>query len=298
MSVAVKCPYLDGRFERRAMMTVEEFIYKTRNLSSPLELFKFFHNAMVEEGYENSAFVRVKNQQMTTPVFYVEPEKFSQAYVELKLDADDDALKRVEKLHGYLCWDDIERLFETTAREREVSELCRELGVFSGVTFPLRAPDGQTDVFDISMRERNSPDRSRLELIRAKIFHVQSRYWDMVVCEAPAVDLSHYERPSCGIFGMTPAHCRALVLTEIAARRWELDLLELNLRLTKIAGEREISDLLSWGMISERSDEYRFKYFYGPTAIGAQHLKNCSLAPELRHNAWRQDVRRKEAPKI
>jgi hypothetical protein len=280
------------------MMTVEEFIYKSRDLSSPAELSKLFHAAMVEEGYENSAFVRVKNQRMTKPLWYVEPEAFSQAYVDLGLDADDDVLKRVEKLNRHLYWDDIEQHIAITPREREVSELCRELGVFSGITFPFQAPDGQTDVFDISMRERKSPDRSRIDFIRAKIVHIQNRYWDMVLCQTPPVDLSHYEKPSCGIFGMTPAHCRALVLTEIAARRWDLELLELNLRITKIAGEREISDLLSWGMISERSDEYRFKYYFAPTLLGVQHLKGCSLAPELRNSVWKQDVRRKEVPKI
>jgi hypothetical protein len=277
------------------MRSVDEFIFEAQGVRTLQELGQLFHKSMQEEGYENMAFVRVRKQRMDRHLWFKVPTGLFETYVEQGFDKHDAILKRIEGIRGYLHWDDIEERFQLTEDEKTVSEICRELGLYSGASFAFRSPDNACEMFDISMRQKECPDRGRLEFVRAKLAHIHSRYWDLVSCQAQQVSaevLFHANGPA----RMTASHCRALVLTEIAARRWELNLIELNMRLTSIAGEREMEDLLSWGLITEQSDEERFKFYYAPTLLGLHHLRNCNLVPELRRSIWLTNVRRSEIP--
>jgi hypothetical protein len=277
------------------MRSVDEFIFEAQGVKTPQELGQLFHKAMQEEGYENMAFVRVRKQRMDKHLWFHVPPGLFETYVELGFEKHDVILKRIEELQGYLHWDDIENRFQLTEDEKRVSEVCRELGLYSGASFAFRSPDNCCEMFDVSMRQKESPDRKRLEFVRAKLACVHSRYWDLVACQAPQINSDRMIHPNAP-GAMTAAHCRALVLTEIAARRWELDLIQLNMKLTAIAGEREIEDLLSWGMITEQSDEERFKFYYAPTLLGLHHLRDCGFVPELRRSIWLTDVSRSEMP--
>lgn len=95
---------------------------------------------------------------------------------------------------------------------------------------------------------------------------------------------------------MTAAHCRALVLADVAARRSEAGLTDLSLNLFQHCSDHELECLLQWGLLMEVPNDLMMCYFLAPTILGRAHLSTCPAAPEFRRGIWQMDVRRGERP--
>jgi len=165
----------------------------------------------------------------------------------------------------------------------------------------------------MSLRTNDHPDPTRTPIIEAKTFHVWSRYWHLMNGTTPGNvradgadplrarrrfhwitdDNSHRGGPP----GMTAAHCRALVLADVAARRSEAGLTDLSLNLFRHCSDHDLECLLQWGLLMEIPDDLMMRYFLAPTILGRAHLSTCPAAPEFRRDIWEMDVRRGELPK-
>lgn len=154
------------------------------------------------------------------------------------------------------------------------------------------------DLIGLSRRDKSAVDRSRTSIVQAKISHVRWRYWYLQstgkMLPGSAAKSIHIGGPK----GMTGEHCRALVFTSVAARRWEMGLIDLNSRLLKFVGTRELDDLLKWGLVTERPDDDRFEYYFAPTVLGICHMSSCEQVETYRRDAWELDCSRHEIPSI
>jgi len=268
---------------------------------------------MAEEGYTNVIFCRVfADGGMELPWLSV-PTGYIETYRAHRFETCDPILARLPSTRGLLRWSDVTEKVALAKAERDVMENSRSMGVHSGFSLPFHGPDGQCDIFSMSLRTNDHPDPTRTPIIEAKTFHVWSRYWHLMNGTAPgnvradgadplharrrfhwiSEDKSHRGGPP----RMTGSHCRALVLADVAARRSEAGLTDLSLNLFRHCSDHDLECLLQWGLLMEIPDDLMMRYFLAPTILGRAHLSTCPAAPEFRRDIWEMDVRRGELPK-
>jgi hypothetical protein len=280
------------------MLSIEEFIALTEECSTVSELGQLLHKAMQEEGFENLSFCRVHNGRKIVQPWLFLPDGFVETYYQSDFFKNDPIVARMPLARGPVYWSDLELRGRLTKAERKMVADCRELGVRDGVSFPFHGPDGLCDLIGVSRRNKGEPDRSRTGIIQAKINHARWRYWYLQNTGNMLARDANTRIHLGGPRGMTANHCRALVFTSVAARRWEMGLIDLNSHLLNFVRTRELEDLLKWGLVSERPDDDRFEYYYAPTVLGMCHLTGCEQVELFRREAWELDSARREIPSI
>lgn len=295
------------------MRSVDAFIDEAQRCQTVAELGALHERAMAEEGYANVIFCRVfADGGMELPWLSM-PTGYVETYRAHHFETCDPVLARLPSTRGLLRWNDVTERTALPKAEQDMMQSCRSMGVHSGLSIPFHGPGGQCDIFSMSMRTNDYPDPARTPIIEAKTFHAWSRFWHLTNGATPvsrcgdaipphqtrrrfhwvSVDNSHRGGPP----GMTAAHCRALVLTDVAARRAEAGLLDLSLNLFRYCPEQDLECLLRWGLLAEVPDDFMMRYFLAPTVLGRAHLSACPAAPEFRRAIWEIDVRHGELPK-
>ena len=97
---------------------------------------------------------------------------------------------------------------------------------------------------------------------------------------------------------MTARHCKALVFVDVAARRWEMGLMDLNRDILKHVRSSDLETLLKWGLVTERADEEFFRFYFAPTVLGTCHLTSCGHVERHRADIWEIDAARTERPRL
>ncbi|MEW5963355.1 MAG: autoinducer binding domain-containing protein [Pseudomonadota bacterium] len=296
------------------MRTDEEFREAVNNCATVEALFAHYRQAMAAEGYENIAFTVLHACGFAELPFLELPRGFAQTYIEQGFQFRDPVLKVAPHRRAPYFWSDLERSPHFCRDERAVIEISREIGVHSGVTVPFQGPEGVVELFSLSQRARNSLDPSRTPIVHARTFEVRRRYWELAeiaagtaghafgdgsfgmrVDPAPWAPIgAHVGGPA----GMTSDHCRALVMVEVAARRWEAGLTGMNETLSRHCAEADLDYLLSWGLASEVADDDRWRYYLAPTVLGRKHLACCPDVPRHRRTVLRLALLRGEVPSL
>ena len=88
---------------------------------------------------------------------------------------------------------------------------------------------------------------------------------------------------------------RALVLVDLADRRWQMGLTQLTALVYHRRTSREIDDLERWGLVVEVADDLRWRYYLAPSALGHYYLRNPE-AGRFRHAIRGEEVDRRETP--
>jgi hypothetical protein len=295
------------------MRSVETFIEQAQRCETVDELGALHVRAMAEEGYANVIFCRVTADGGMVMPWVSVPTGYIETYRAHRFETADPILARLPSSRSLLRWSDVTDTVALTKPEWDVMENSRAMGIHSGISLPFHGPDGQCDIFSMSLRENEPPDPARTPIVEAKTFHTWSRYWHLVngftpATGVPGAELAEGERRRFhfitddrshrgGPPGMTSTQCRALVLVDVAARRADAGLLDLTLNLSRYCAAADLEYLLRHGLVMEVPDDFLMRYLLAPSVIGRAHLCSCPAAPEFRRGVWEMDVRRRELPK-
>ena len=283
------------------MLTIEDYIEQTGRCHTVAELGKLFLQAIQEEGFENLSFCRVQNKRTTSSPWLIFPDGFVSTYYDNAMYRHDPFLSRVPRASGPMYWDDIELHGQLLKSEREMLGRSRECGVHSGLSIPFHGPDGHCDIIGLSLRRNDRPDRSRTGIIQAKTTHTRWRYWQIVQEQRQRAntfsqdsELIHAGGPK----GMTSRHCRALVFVDVAARRWDMGFVDLNRDILRYVRVSDLEALLKWGLVTERADDDRFRFYFAPSVLGVCHMGGCEQVASHRRDIWEMDIARSEIPQL
>jgi DNA-binding CsgD family transcriptional regulator len=153
--------------------TVEGFIESTQNILCESELKNIFLSAMRAEGYENAVFARAQNKRLVSIPWSEFPPGYLDTYQARQWDRIDPVVQHVQTARGLFRWADANGGGSFSRAQRSFFEECRELGVHSGITIPMRGPARESDLISLSFRERGAPASDRT----AYIYMLCVQYW-------------------------------------------------------------------------------------------------------------------------
>ncbi|MBR1225194.1 LuxR family transcriptional regulator [Bradyrhizobium sp. AUGA SZCCT0176] len=174
--------------------TIEEFIDKTRDASSASQLKDLFLATIREEGYENAVFARAQNKRLISIPWSEFPLGYLDTYRAEQWDRIDPVVQHIHTARGPFSWSETCDPGQVNRAQRNFFEECRELGVHSGITIPMRGPARETDLISLSFRQNGTPAVDKT----AHIYMVCVQYW-LKYCELidrrelPAVALTAQE---------------------------------------------------------------------------------------------------------
>ncbi|MEJ2623609.1 MAG: LuxR family transcriptional regulator [Pseudolabrys sp.] len=158
---------------------IDAFIERTRRARSDAQLKSLFMEAIRKEGYENVAFASTINRQLDYIVWDEFPEAYLPAYKDRRWDKIDPVLKHVEVARKPFRWFDVIARRELTRRQHQFLNECKELGVHSGVTFPLHGPGSRVDLISLSLRNESKVSPERLPYLHSMAVQVWIRHHEM-----------------------------------------------------------------------------------------------------------------------
>ncbi|MGY2811956.1 helix-turn-helix transcriptional regulator [Bradyrhizobium sp. USDA 4506] len=153
--------------------TVEEFIERTREANNDVELKNLFLATMRKVGYENAVFARARHNRLISIPWSEFPSGYLDTYRSMEWDKIDPVVQRVQSARAPFRWSDTCNPDQISRAQRSFFEECRELGVHSGITIPIRGPARETDLISLSFRDKGVPDADR----SAYIYMVSIQYW-------------------------------------------------------------------------------------------------------------------------
>ncbi len=152
---------------------VEEFIESTQRINSVAALKKLFVSAIGQEGYENVVFARANNRRLVSIPWSEFPAGYLDSYKAGGWDRIDPVVYHVHSARGAFRWSDTHPRGGFTPEQKSFFEQCRELGVHSGITIPIRGTGREVDLISLSMREKAEapPDKT------THIYILSVQYW-------------------------------------------------------------------------------------------------------------------------
>ncbi|MCS3695026.1 DNA-binding CsgD family transcriptional regulator [Bradyrhizobium elkanii] len=157
---------------------LETFIESTQSVASAAVLKKLFLTAIAEEGYENVVFARANNRRLVSVPWSEFPTGYLDTYRAEEWDRIDPVVQRAPSARGPFRWTDTQPRSGFNKQEKTFFEQCRELGVHSGITIPIRGIGNEVDLISLSLRtqDRLPPDRT------THIYMLSVQYW-LKYCE-------------------------------------------------------------------------------------------------------------------
>ncbi|MBB4398537.1 LuxR family transcriptional regulator [Bradyrhizobium sp. ERR14] len=158
--------------------TVEDFIERTQQANSEAELKNLFLPVIGAVGYENAVFARAQNKRLISIPWSEFPPGYLDNYKAMQWDRIDPVVQKIHYARGSFRWSDTCDPKQISRTDRDFFESCRELGVHSGITIPMRGPARETDLISLSFREKGAPADEKTGFV----YMVCVQYW-LKYCE-------------------------------------------------------------------------------------------------------------------
>lgn len=281
-------------------MTLEEFAVKAAHMQSVEALGLLLAEEMRAEGYDNLVFRTLRDKKFIRLPWLFVPEGYTDAYIANNFDRDNPVPDYALETKRPFFWSELDANDKLSPRARQMMSVSRDLGVQSGISFPFHSPGGTFDLISVSQRVDNATDKHRLAHIQAKITCARDRCYKLLLSgdHGSASDAFETNHHAHGPPGMNITRCRALVLVDMAAKRWRFGYPDLNRNLLNYVAKEDLEYLMSWGFIQEVPDESHFYYFYVPTPLGDNHLRSCAAVSELRRKIWEHEFTLGDCPLV
>ncbi|WP_198031664.1 LuxR family transcriptional regulator [Bradyrhizobium sp. Ec3.3] len=160
------------------MVTVEEFIERSQEANTDIELKDLFLATMRDAGFENAVFARTQHKRLVSIPWSEFPRGYLKTYRTMQWDRIDPVVQHVQTARWPFRWSDACAPNQISRTQRNFFEQCRELCVHSGITIPMRGPARETDLISLSFREKGSPEVDK----SAYVYMVCVQYW-LKYCE-------------------------------------------------------------------------------------------------------------------
>jgi len=299
--------------------SVDDFVNLLEDCISIDALFLLYQDEIEREGYQNIVFARLGGAPSGLEVpFGNLPESFVRTYLEGRLWENDPIRAAAQTSARPFTWiDEMVRKSHSEAAYR-VMQTAAELGVRGGLTLPFHQPGGRLDLFSLSMRDKRMLNAHRIDLVNIKTYATLQRYLALVdgapaerhkaqakqsplvlCCDGmPGQRGSVHPQHGAGFGPIGEPECSALVLVDIAWRRYSAGFINLNRRIPEIIGEGELKQFIDRGLIEEEPDDERFRFFLKPSPMGHSHLKLCPHVSATREEVWRHHIEKDERPDV
>ena len=146
---------------------IEGFIEKTQRARTVTQLQQTFVDAMLNEGYENVVYASTRNKVLECIAWDEFPRGYLDAYRTHEWHKIDPVLHHIQRTRRPFRWMDAVSRIPLTRRQKLFLNECRELGVHSGVTFPLHGPGSRVDLVSLSLRHESQVPEHRLAYLYA-----------------------------------------------------------------------------------------------------------------------------------
>jgi hypothetical protein len=286
---------------------LEEFIDSLRRCQTSDELFALYRADIEAEGFQNIVFSQLGTDDGFEVPFLNVPDGAAGVYVSENFAEYDPVLAAVPLTRSPFSWANANLRTELSRPARTVIEVCRELGLHSGITIPLHGPGKRCDLFSLSLRDKRSIDPASLPIVAMKSYAAWVRFYEIDEArkfasldritgrqEATANGAEAPHRD--GSAKISPDECQALVIADVAHRRYRAGLPELNDKLTTVLGVEMFDRLQRRGLLYDEPDDNRWRYFARPSPIARAHLRTCGHVAGVRDQIWQLHVRLDERP--
>lgn len=293
--------------------SIEAFLTVIEACSDVDSLFAAFQDEMAREGYGDLIFARATANPADVEVVLGET---SAALSQLERHLSPREMKSSTQPTSSSAW--IERMARNAQADVAAFDCPSAADASVTFTIPIHGPDKTCNFISASNQSAFESRPERLAIIKLKAYATVDRYQalqsaaDDAVCTKPRT-ASTPQAPACWAEAQTAPHatnsrhnmcagditnteCKALALIDIAWRRYNVGLLDLNARVAEIVGTRAINDYLARGLIEEEPDDLRFNFVFKPTRIGQLHLNACPCVSRWRAEVWRTYVEVHERP--
>jgi Autoinducer binding domain len=288
---------------------LDEFVDAVGRCKTAEQLFSAFRADVEAEGFQNIVFSQLGTGEGFEIPFLSVPDGAAGVYFSENFAEHDPVLANVKQSAAPFTWSEVISKLDLARPARRVMEVCRDIGLHSGITIPMHGPGRRCDLFSLSLRDKRSLDPARLNIITMKSYAVWLRYYEIAdafqfdfsrntssapdsVQERATAAASHFD----GSAAISQDECQALIITDIAHKRYRAGLPELNDKLSNVLGAEMFDRLKRRGLVFDEPDDTRWRYFARPSPIARSHLRTCIGVPGVRDNLWQLHVRMDERP--
>lgn len=190
--------------------SLEVFIESTQNVASAAALKKLYLAAVADEGYENAVLARANNRRLVSVPWSAFPSGYLDTYNAKQWDRIDPVVQRVQSARGPFKWSDTHPRGGFSREQSTFFEECRELGVHSGITIPIKGPGAEIDLISLSLR---TPYRSAPGGM-THVYMLSVQYW-LKYCEL-------IDRRECLTIALTAQEIECLRWCKEGKTNWEI----------------------------------------------------------------------------
>lgn len=250
--------------------SIEAFLAVIEACSDVDSLFAAFQDEMAREGYGDLIFARATANPADVEVVLGET---SAALSQLERHLSPREMKSSTQPTSSSAW--IERMARNAQADVAAFDCPSAADASVTFTIPIHGPDKTCNFISASNQSAFEPRPERLVIIKLKAYATVDRYQALQAAVDDSVrarprPASPPQAPACLAEAQTaarapnPRHkmcagkitnaqCKALALIDIASRRYNAGLLDLNARVAEIVGTTAINDYLARGLIEGRT---------------------------------------------
>ena len=259
---------------------------------STLQLEIVFKDCVARRGFPFTTFLRYCGASRGTPVWLSLPKSFIDAYKANGWREIDPGLLRARGGERVILWDDID--VERLPRgQREIVDLKRSFGIFTGVTIAFHLAAGSE--FDCISVARDEPGKIQRDVL-AEVYALASQAWMRysVLLERSEAQGAGGERlPSGGIHdthAVSTSHLRLLFMIDLATRHGGFGVDDMMDRVYQSRWKPEMVQLLTWGWVSEKPNDEEQKYELKLTPLGYAAIDQCPNPQLFRRSIARETL--------
>ena len=286
--------------------TLDDYVGSVGRCATIDDLMSVYRKEIASEGFQNLVIFRTGGPNGIEIPYLEMPDGFVSSYLAENFIDIDPVLAAVPQFARGFRWDDLMRRSDVSKPARDMMGACGELGVRSGVTMIFHGPDGRSDCFSLSCRDKRTTDKVRMEIINLKTYSTWLRFTAIeaishlrgfgtsAAIEPNSLSPAHSDGP----LSINEQECRALVIAQTAYRRYRAGLIELSDSLPDILGPDMFDRLQRRGLIYDEPDDLRWRYYTKPSPIAHAHLNTCGAVTSVRNEIWQLHVRGNERPVV
>ncbi|MDA7948764.1 MAG: LuxR family transcriptional regulator [Hyphomicrobiaceae bacterium] len=161
------------------MHEFEEFIEECQRVGSVDELADLYSRAIGREGYENCILTSIQKHALTHVAWFKFPRGYLDTYYEQRWAKIDPVLECSLRASRPFFWNDVVEQRDLSKKQENFMHDCQDIGVHSGIVFPMHGPGDRLEIMSVSRRENELPNPRSHALLHAVSVQTWTRYLEL-----------------------------------------------------------------------------------------------------------------------
>ncbi len=161
------------------MINIQEFIRRSQFVTNLAELEHLFQQAAHGQGYDYSAFARIKYQAIHSYFWHDFPSDYIKGYFENNWDRVDPIPPFACQTRNFFFWSDVFRQPLLTTRQKRFQDHCKVMGIRSGLTIPLHGPGSQIDIANFVKCYKNPENKESAAFLFSIAHQTRVRFTEL-----------------------------------------------------------------------------------------------------------------------